>query len=379
MKELITGGMTGLLMGIAIQRCALTDQEHLRGAVAFTRRGLIRVLLAALGLTAILFAFLGWLAVIDVDWLQVIPLHGGTLIGGAVFGAAMAWIGMSPGTALSGVGGGRLLESLCAVMGCLAGGLCLPYLEPLAAPVRGIISTVEGTFFRVTLDKPYLFSGGFLGQGCVGLVLLAAALCLRPEWKLETDDSPVPPPVQSIPDQPVSAKPEDVQDETFVAILPGEEPVVVDTAPDGEPPAEAEESSHQPADGVSSAEPVPEKPSAEEIDSASSDPIPDSLPADDFPILPGDVPPLTEALQSAPGDAAEQAAMESMAPAPPPPAEDTAEPLADSTSEEPPPSTPPLEEAPAEEVRPPVDHPGKPSKKKARKGKKERGAGGKTP
>lgn len=317
MKELITGGITGLLMGIAMQRCGLTDQEQLRGLLAFTRRGVIRVLLAALGLMAILFALLGWLAVIDVDWLQVIPLNGGTLMGGAVFGAAMAWIGMSPGTALGGVGGGRLLESLCAVLGCLAGGLCLPYLEPLAASVRGIIPTVKGTLFRVTLDKPYLFSGGFLGQGCVGLVLLAAALCLRPEREIEAEEPTVPPPAAPVPDEPVSAKPEDVQDETFVASLPGEEPVVVDTAPDGEPPAEAEKSSGQPADGVSSAEPAPASPTAEEeADGASPDLVPDSLPTDDFPILPGEVPPLTEELRP---DPAEQAAVESIAPAPLPP------------------------------------------------------------
>lgn len=375
MKELITGGITGLLMGIAIQRCGLTDQEQVRGVASFTRRGVIRVLLAALGLTAILFAILGWLAVIDVDWLQVIPLSGGTLIGGAVFGAAMAWIGMSPGTALSGVGGGRLLESLCAVLGCLAGGLCLPYLESLMAPVRGIIPTVEGTFFRVTLDKPYLFSGGFLGQGCVGLVLLAAALCLRPEREIEVDNPPAPPPAAPIPDQPVSAKPEDVQDETFVAILPGEEPVVVDTAPDGEPPAEPEEGDQTPTDGVSPEEPVPDSPASEADDGASSDPMPDGLSTDDFPVLPGETLPLTEAL---PPDPARQAAMEGMAPAPLPPVETTAD-LPPISSEDDPPFGPPLEEAPAEDTRPSVEHSGKPSKKKARKGKKERGAGGKTP
>ena len=375
MKELITGGITGLLMGIAIQRCGLTDQEQVRGVVSFTRRGVIRVLLAALGLTAILFAILGWLAVIDVDWLQVIPLNGGTLIGGAAFGAAMAWIGVSPGTALGGVGGGRLLESLCAVLGCLAGGLCLPYLEPLMAPVRGIIPTVEGTFFRVTLDQPYLFSGGFLGQGCVGLVLLAAALCLRPEREIETDAPPVQPPAAPVPDQPVSAKPEDVQDETFVAILPGEEPVVVDTASDGEPPAEPEEGDQTPTDGESPAEPVPESHVSEADDGASSAPMPDSLPTDDAPILPGEVPPLTEAL---PPNPAEQAAMESIAPVPLPPVEDAAD-SPSTSSEDDPPFSPPVEEAPAEAARPSAAHSGKPSKKKTRKGKKERSAGGKTP
>jgi len=375
MKELITGGITGLLMGIAVQRCGLTDQEQVRGAASFTRRGVIRVLLAALGLTAILFAILGWLAVIDVDWLQVIPLNGGTLIGGAVFGAAMAWIGMSPGTALGGVGGGRLLESLCAVLGCLAGGLCLPYLEPLMAPVRGIIPTVEGTFFRVTLDQPYLFSGGFLGQGCIGLVLLAAALCLRPEREIEADAPPVQPPAAPVTDQPVSAKPEDVQDETFVAILPGEEPVVVDTAPDGEPPAEREEGDQTPTDGESPAEPVPESPVSEADDGASSAPMPDSLPTDDVPIHPGEVPPLTEAL---PPTSAEHAAVESIAPVPLPSVEDAAELLTESSGEEPL-TSPSLEEAPVDEPRPSVERPGKPSKKKTRKGKKERGAGGKTP
>lgn len=227
MTDILTGGMTGLLMGIALQRCALTDRHGLMSAMALNNAPLTRRILMMLGWATLLTAFLCWLAVIDVDTLVVLPLHAGTLLGGVIFGAAAGGAGFLPGTVPAVIGGGRLLEGLCAAVGCAAGALLLPLLQPLFQRVQGLFSLSDATIFRVTLDKPFLLPGGFLAQGCLGILLMLAALLIpsRSTRKAESPDPEI-----SVPAEPPSTDAEDIQADTVIALLPGEEPVVVDTA-----------------------------------------------------------------------------------------------------------------------------------------------------
>lgn len=133
------------------------------------------------------------------------------------------------------MGGGRALEGLCVVVGGLIGALCLPALDGAFDAVRRLIPAVECTLFRVTLDKPFLLSGGFPALACLGALLLVCALCVRP---------PRPAPAEPAGAQEMSAAsetsaaPQDVREDTFVASLPGEEPVVVDTQEPDSPPSD---------------------------------------------------------------------------------------------------------------------------------------------
>ena len=250
MRELLLGGGTGLVLGMAVQRMGLTCRERLRQTAALRDRQTLRVLLMSLGLSTLLASLLMWLAVIDVDELRVVSLHGGTVLGGLIFGAVVGWTGQTPGSAAAGVGGDRFFEGVCGAAGCLAGAALLPAVQGVFTPIRSLLPEIGLTWFRVTLDKPYLFAGGFLGQGCVGFLLLALSLCIRRERPVSAPtEKPAPPP-------PVSDHPEDVREDTVVATLPGEEPVVVDMA---EKPAESENDSVL---GESSAA-EPELPSAE--------------------------------------------------------------------------------------------------------------------
>ena len=241
MTEIIAGGVAGLLLGMAAQGMGLGDRQRVSASIALRSRGMLRATLYALGLGAMLTAFLGWLAVIDVDLLTVLPLHGGTILGAAVFGTAAGLTGVTLGGALTMTGGGRFLEGLCAVIGCLAGAAALPWLGPVTAWAQTWFPDMEQTLFRVTLDGPYLWSGGFLGQACLGAVLAALAVILGPERKAE-------PAVQTEPRDmpPVSTDAEEVREETVVATLPGEEPVVVDTAAPEEADAPVQPGTNQP-------------------------------------------------------------------------------------------------------------------------------------
>ena len=231
MRELLLGGGAGLVLGIAVQRMGLTRRECLLQTAALRNRQALRVLLMSLGLSTLLASLLMWLAVIDVDELRVVPLHGGTVLGGLLFGSVIGWTGQTPGSAAASLGGDRFFEGACGVAGCLAGAALLPAVRGVFPAIRSLLPESGLTWFRVTLDKPYLFAGGFLGQGCAGLLLLALSLCIRRERPASAPaEKPAAPP-------PTSENPEDVREDTVVATLPGEEPVVVDMA---EEPAESE-------------------------------------------------------------------------------------------------------------------------------------------
>lgn len=301
MRELLLGGGTGLVLGIAVQRMGLTRRECLRQTAALRDRQALRVLLMSLGLSTLLASLLMWLAVIDVDELRVVPLHGGTVLGGLLFGSVIGWTGQTPGSAAASLGGDRFFEGACGVAGCLAGAALLPAVRGVFPAIRSLLPESGLTWFRVTLDKPYLFAGGFLGQGCAGLLLLALSLCIRRERPASAPaEKPAPPP-------PTSENPEDVREDTVIATLPGEEPVVVDMA---EEPAEAENAA---VDGESSAEqesaPIVEEPSAAEpelspaedagdaaeaLSSAEKTVSQDEPPQAAEPSAPPDTPPLPE-------------------------------------------------------------------------------------
>lgn len=232
MKELLLGGLLGLLLGIAQVRMQLHRRTRLRQAAAWWDVPMLRSLLLARGAGTMLSALMMWLAVIDVDTVAVPPLHLGTLVGGVIFGVALGCTGATPMTSGVLLGAGPAWEGLCAVLGCVAGALLLPWAEKLFQPLQRVLNAGAYTWFRVTLDEKYLFPGGFLGQGCLGACILAAALCIRRPARPEPAPAPEPP----VPD--ASAQPEDVAQDAVVLSLPGEEPVVVDT---GEKEEEHEE------------------------------------------------------------------------------------------------------------------------------------------
>lgn len=235
----LTGGLLGLVAGMALRRMGVTRREVLRPSLTGRRREGLRALVMLPGWAALMAAPLAWLAVIDVDLLAPLPLHAGTLLGAAVFGAAAGWTGLTPATALAALGGDRLLESLCALAGCLAAGLCVPAAESWLARLRGLFPPAQGTLFRVTLDEPFLLGGGFLALGCWGALLLAVGLCIRRRPAADAPAAEAPseePAAAAPPEEPdVPPAPESAPEDAFVAILPGEEPVVVDTAAPDEP------------------------------------------------------------------------------------------------------------------------------------------------
>lgn len=205
MMQLIAGGLMGLTLGAWLHLSRLC-----------IRKSTCRHLLLALGLCVMLAALLIWLAVIDVDLLTILPLHAGVLLGGALYGVTAALTGLTPLTALAGLGCGRFLESLCGVAGLAAGLLLLPVVEPVFLRLHNALPLGAQTLFALPLKPPPLLSGGTLALLCLGFLIWALGLCFR-QPKAAATPEPAPEPI---------AEAEDA----VVAVLPEEEPVVVDAA-----------------------------------------------------------------------------------------------------------------------------------------------------
>ncbi len=267
MTAYLIPGVMGLLMGLLLRWTGFFRADHLRLALGLRREHLgwfdpLRSGLTAIGYAMAMTALLCWLAVIDVDDVEVLPLSLGALLGGGILGIAVGLCGFTPTTAFAGLGAGNAAEALCVLAGCFAGTWLLRPLDTVFAPLHTAAPYAAATLFEVTLDEPWLLSGGFLGQACAGLLLAVIALCIpSPKPVILTDaevaahaeeaaeqteesapaDEPIPEnePVPEDAGAEESPDPEETHADTFVALLEGEEPLVVDTEfSDEEAPAD---------------------------------------------------------------------------------------------------------------------------------------------
>lgn len=232
---------------MSLSAARLISPDGLRDTLRFRPSHALKAALWALGTAIAAMALLCWLAVMDIDRIVPLPLHAGTLAGGMLFGVCTALCGFTPGTALAGIASRKPMRALCAALGCLAGAWLVRYVPTEA--VRGLWEAPAGTLFRMTLTEPYWFGGGFLRQGCIGLALMLLGL-LMPSGVRWTREIP--------PEKPT----ESAEPETFVALLPGEEPMVVEIPPED---AEIDDELHH----------LPLEDEVEEIDGSPEEENPD--------------------------------------------------------------------------------------------------------
>lgn len=250
MTAYLIPGVLGLLTGLLLHWTGLSRSVGVYHALGLRRSIPLRSGLSALGYGFAGTALLTWLAVIDVDLIKVLPLSLGVLIGGALLGVCCGLCGFTPTTAFASLGSGVALEALSTLAGCFAMTWLLPTLSGLISPLQSAAPHSAATLFEVTLDEPFLLGGGYLGLGCVGVLLVVIAVCIpNPKPVILTEEAiaakaaevPVPDPApEDVPD------PESAADEAFVAILEGEEPLIVDTEAPGEAPEEAPDEASEP-------------------------------------------------------------------------------------------------------------------------------------
>lgn len=260
-------GVLGLLTGLLLRWNGFSRPAQPRLALGLKRSCALRSALTALGWGMAGTALLCWLAVIDVDQIEVLPLSAGALVGGLLFGIAAGLCGFTPTTAFAGLASAPL-EALCVLAGCFAGAWLLPELDGLLSPLRTAVPYSAATLFQVTLDEPCLLDGGFLGQGCAGLLLAAVALCIpSPRPILLTDiAAPAEPPAAAEDDsssaeapQP-SESPEEAEPSDSPASPEPPDPEATAAPPDEASPAGPPSDTDSPEESSSEAEANPATP-----------------------------------------------------------------------------------------------------------------------
>lgn len=226
-------GVTGLMTGLLLHWAGFDREANLRLALGLRRSYALRTGLTAVGWAMAMTALLMWLAVIDVDAVAVLPLSLGALLGGALLGICAGLCGFTPLSAFAGAGTPDALSALSVLAGGFAGGLLLPALDAPFSALREAAPYAAATLFEVTLDEPFLLSGGFLAQGCAGLLGAVIALCI-PSPRMVIVEVPQP---SADADSNPDPDPESTAVDTFVSLQEGEEPLVIDTAlEEGEEP-----------------------------------------------------------------------------------------------------------------------------------------------
>jgi len=242
MNAYLLPGVLGLMTGLLLHWAGFSRSDHTRLALGLRRSYAVRTALTAVGWAMIMTALLMWLAVIDVDEVVVLPLSLGAILGGALLGISAGLCGFTPTTAFAGVSTRDGLSALCVLAGCFAGALLLPTLDSPFKSLREAPPYAAATLFEVTLDEPFLLSGGFLAQACAGLLPVAIGLCI-PSPRVVILDVPAEPEStreESADPAPDAPDPESAPEETFVSLQEGEEPLVIDTNPPEDPDPEAD-------------------------------------------------------------------------------------------------------------------------------------------
>ena len=214
MRVYLIPGMLGLLAGLLLHWAGFDRPGGLGEALGVKRSLTLRSGLAALGYAIAGSALLIWLAVIDTDDLLAIPADWYTALGGLLFGVSAGLCGFTPSTVFAGLAAAPL-EALCALAGLTLGTLFLPEGVAQAAPVPDL-----------------------LPLGCAGLLLAVIALCI-PNPKAAPPHEPVEASASEAAAPDEAPDPESAPEETFGAVLEGEEPLVVDTAEESAEPDES--------------------------------------------------------------------------------------------------------------------------------------------
>jgi hypothetical protein len=134
----------GTAFGIALERAELTRKERVVGVFRFTDLTMLKFLLAALATGAfVVQAALSLGLVASVPVPPTVPLAN--LVGGMLFGGAMAGAGFCSGTIFAATGSGRG-GVLAGALGLLAGALVMEGVGgPLAARLRAVGPRFDAT------------------------------------------------------------------------------------------------------------------------------------------------------------------------------------------------------------------------------------------
>jgi uncharacterized protein len=174
----------GAAFGIALERAELTRRDRVVGVFRFTDLTMLKFLLAALATGAfVVQAALALGLAVSVPVPPTIPLAN--LVGGILFGGAMAGAGFCSGTIFAATGSGRG-GVLAGALGLIAGALVMDGVGgEIAARLRAVGPRFDSTISAVVAVNAWLI--------VVGLVAVSVFVAYVAERRAPGRDAARPP------------------------------------------------------------------------------------------------------------------------------------------------------------------------------------------
>jgi uncharacterized protein len=128
--SLIVAVVIGFFFGLFLERGGLGNPHKLTGIFYFTDFTVPKVMFTAMLVAAGGLYLLSDLKIMDIGRVWIVPtFFWPQIAGGFLFGLGFLVSGYCPGTAVAGLGGGRL-DALVALVGIAAGSLCFAVFFP---------------------------------------------------------------------------------------------------------------------------------------------------------------------------------------------------------------------------------------------------------
>ena len=128
--SLIVAVVIGFFFGLFLERGGLGNPHKLTGVFYFTDFTVPKVMFTAMLVAAGGLYLLSDLKIMDIGKVWIVPtFFWPQIAGGFLFGLGFLVSGYCPGTAVAGLGGGRL-DALVALFGIAAGSLCFAVVFP---------------------------------------------------------------------------------------------------------------------------------------------------------------------------------------------------------------------------------------------------------
>ena len=169
----------GALFGWIIQYAELNKFDTISGQSDATDNRVVKTILLAIGLGAILLALLTGAGLAGFHIKPFIA--GGLIIGGLIFGSGMAILGYCPGTLAVSAGEGAI-DALIGIAGGLSGGwlfsIAFPFIKPWLGPNEGKLS-LFGLFGNYS-------AGYYIITIIIGLLLIFLAFKIKSKKGTQT-------------------------------------------------------------------------------------------------------------------------------------------------------------------------------------------------
>ncbi len=120
-RALVAAGGVGLLLGFILETSGLGSSRRITGVFYLKNMTLVKVMLTAILTCAFGLHYLielGWLGTDAVYYLPTV--YGAYVVGGLIFGAGFVMGGWCPGTAVTGLGSGKI-DALVFLIGAILG------------------------------------------------------------------------------------------------------------------------------------------------------------------------------------------------------------------------------------------------------------------